>query len=405
MAPGVSRRVLAVVVAAGAVVMIGLVAVRERAEPAGSHGADPSEVEAVELDVEEIRADRPRLRAPVGVGDVLVVDAGRGETQGDGEELVRSTDLGATWSIVDLPGRPEVVDLELHRVDDALAVVGELRDDSAAAHDLGDAVYLWLSSDGLHWQGGRIAVPRPTGDRASVRQVTRLDDGALMATIDLADDEERVVRSDDGARTWRPAPCPEPNRTSEGCRRPYEPERVGPLWIRDDPRERAAEPEWSTDQGRTWRRPELPGVGGRFTRLDAVELRGGGWLVLATTEHTGNDEIETRNHLFRLDEDLRGQRVLDPDPRCRSASSEVTSPPVALGDRWLVRSTCSNPDDGPVRSLVYQLDPDGRDPRLVAGTETDAAHYQEPIVLDDVVLLPVADFTSGATTSLLRFHS
>lgn len=371
----------------------------------GNQGADPARLDPIEIDIERIR---PRLRGlgtPVPVGDVLVASRAHA-MQSDGVDLVASTDRGATWQTVDLPGRTETVDgFAFLRAGDRLVVAADLPTGfSPERMESERAVYLWVSDDGHQWRGGRVAVPRPTDDIYRVRTVWEDGGGTLVAVIGplTEHDAEQVLQSHDGGATWVPGECPAGHTTDRGCRQEGGVRHVGDLAIRqgDDG------VEISTD-GSTWEPVDLPGVNSLVVDFEAVELRGGGWLVVAdTAEDDGSDSWE-QSHLLRLDDDLRWQRVLGGGSGCeRGFPGEWISPPVALGDGWLVAYGCDNPADGsgPLLSQLYHLDAGGGNPSAVAGTEQSDAAYGTPITVGDDVLVPSHEFTTGATTLILRLR-
>lgn len=394
------------------------------------------------------------LDQPIVLGDTLLAGSGSHSLGADGVGLYRSDDRGETWEPAEPPGVPGWIDLHLASpalVDDGLAAVsGRLRveDPAGGLPPTGDA-YVWTTSDGTTWRGGRLTGPgpsvvtvhgvdgllvaatttgrsRPGGEqrlelyrsaddgaswtRAGVTGLTvlpdqvievvdlwRLGDGRLAAGLsrevlgassdDPPLDRTALVSADDGA-TWTAAPCPvEAPRWSSECRRPDEP--AGVTLDEIDPPAEAVDVEEDP--------PSLEG---------AVELPGGGWLAAASAQETGD-----KNHGFvlRSDDGSSWRPILSPDDCAAREDIERSnswySTPVSFGEGWLVAYACGDVI-GTAESTLYLLDADGTNPTEIPDAALpDGLGYGQPLTVgagDDVLVLAGGDEGSASLVVRLR---
>jgi hypothetical protein len=288
----------------------------------------------------------------------------------DGEgyrAAVGSTDLGATWAPLALPGAPSRLDVRVHVLDGA-AVVG-------GVDHLSDPIapYLWTSSDGVTWRGGRAeGVTAPAGGVRSVSGASRQDDGTYVAVVtDAVDVVQVVLTSEDGA-VWRAGDCPRENRVESACL---------PVATAGELSLPTGEPEVglvSLDRGDSWQRPTVGDV--PVVVYGAVELPGGGWLgaTSALPQPDGSQGL-----LVRSGDGVRWSPVIAPDP-----CDDVARPrswytgPVPFGDGWLVAYSCEDSVE-PHLSQLYLLDAEGANPRVVEGTAMEDALHGPVAVLAD----------------------
>jgi hypothetical protein len=389
------------------------------------------------------------VNAPQGLGDTLVAERRPvGDPEYRIQAVVSSVDAGASWQEVALPGAPEPLDLAPLVVTDheagGVALV-EGRDLVPWFESLvhGEEHYLWASTDGRAWHGGRIGVDVPAGgsDAYAVEGVGAAG-GVLVAGVtagtpgDDGDvDRFELVRSVDGGVTWATADTPDlattrgetgrlerlvelepgrlvayasPRAGNEYNQVTLESTDAGATWrpidcptLQGDTCEHAAVAgdlllgdEWaSTDGGRTWQplevetdlcSPEAIGDGACFGVSRPVALPGGGWLG-STVDGEG------RNAVVRSTDGAHWRQV-DPPEAClaadRSATDRDASSPVALGDGWLVAYDCPGADG--TRSELQALSPDATAARTVPGTSRHGGErYGEPTPLGDDVMVPV----------------
>jgi hypothetical protein len=295
------------------------------------------------------------VRLAGAVGSVMLA---RPDAEGH-HGAASSADLGATWAPLVLPGAPSRLDLRIH-VLDGTAVVGGVDYMSDPI-----VVYLWTSSDGVTWQGGRAeGVTVPAERVRVVSGASRQDDGGFVAMVtDTTDVVVAVLTSEDGV-TWRAGDCPPENRVESGCP-PVATAGDLSLPAGDRPASNV-----SLDRGGSWQRPT---VGGQVVALyGAVELPGGGWLGA-----TGASPFDDSHGglLVRSGDGVRWSPVIGPDP-CDEVASPTSwyRPPVPFGDGWLVAYTCEDGNE-PHLSQLYLLDADGSNPRVVEGTPITDADY------------------------------
>jgi hypothetical protein len=388
-----ARRATAVLVAA---------TVLSAAACTGPTGVDLAEVQTVDIDYEVVQhADG--VGVPVALGDVLIA-SGVDTTQGFGSRrarLVRSHDVGSSWEVVDLPGGPEEVDrFDLWEVKSGVAVSAWVDSYEAAGY-----AFLWTSSDGTDWRGGTVPIPASTNSDAEVIGVWSLADGGLLASVRPSGDgaPREYLRSSDGV-TWRPSACPdeyEYNLPPE-CR---EVRRYGGLWARSGGE---LTTELSDDEGESWFVPEVPSLPeDRISEISLAERDGGGWWgVVAVREDDGSNWWD-EHALVRSDDGRHWELIVgqDLDSRCSSQGGWISTP-VRLGERWLVASTCHNPDEGvpgPLLSQLYLLNADGVEILAVDGSTRSDHGYRQPIEAQDGVVVAAEAFGSSSDDQLLRF--
>lgn len=311
-----------------------------------------------------------------GIGEALLTVVT--DREGEVEQVARSTDLGATWQPVELPGAPDVLDSP------RLDRVGHVATVNAGGPD--NSVYLWASGDGERWQGGllpsEVAAARGSGNG-------QLPDGRpAIVTLDEDGGPERLLTlSDEGE--WQTIDCP-PEATVElhngpGCIPPVP--MGGGLWLRLN----AA----SLDEGRTWapivvtpdpRSDDVPSVASAAPLAD-----GAGWLATVAIERRLQDVPQDLELLVRSVDGLTWETLLA-DP-CTEAGERTASAffsgPTRLGDSWLVSSTCLDNSEVPLRSVLYLVGPDGTDPQVIAEAPAGDS-LGAGIAVGDTVVMPYA---------------
>ena len=186
---------------AACVGLVGLLAITEPATDDDQRHGSLIDVRRVELDA-----------SPTGlvpVGDVLLANGRQGgQSTGDQREwwaLLRSTDLGETWTSLTLPGAPTGVSYILdgqQDVGEGVAVVkGVVGVDSSGPTVSGHVAYVWASVDGRTWRGGRFAGGGPPIDRDVI---VRSVGGVLFAAADT-----QIYRSTDLGASWSPVSAPD----------------------------------------------------------------------------------------------------------------------------------------------------------------------------------------------------
>lgn len=311
-------------------------------------------------------------------GDVLV---SRGTSLLDpnvGDVMV-STDRGATWRPVELPGAPRA--LESRFVDQ----VGEwvLVTAGMATGDTGtDTWYIWASRDGTTWRGGHVTLSPGGIDLGQDKG--QLLDGRLAVPVITSGGSTRdeMVVSSDGGASWQQVGCPAesiPSGISFACFGLTAGGRG--LWLRNH--------EVSVDEGRTWHAVTItpdPGVTAVPRIRAAVALEGRGWLGVADLLLPGN---VPRSVVVRSSDGVTWEAVT-PDP-CADADVDEAqssfSPPVPLGDRFLVAGTCSHVTAAR-RSQLHLLDGDGTHLDLLAGLDTPGLSFGQPAVSGTTVVVP-----------------
>lgn len=92
----------------------------------------------------------------VAVGDMLLVSPGSKWAGGDQTAIVyRSDDLGETWDEVSLPDTPQKFEFAyrgLEQFSDLVVLSGN----AVADERLWTDGYVWTTTDGEMWQGGRL---------------------------------------------------------------------------------------------------------------------------------------------------------------------------------------------------------------------------------------------------------
>jgi hypothetical protein len=286
---------------------------------------------------------------------------------------------------------------------------------------VGDA-FLWTTTDGREWRGGRLADGVGTStdvdvaaagdvliagvatggriDRASPYELHRSVDagaswapatvpadlavapGGFMRLLDVweadsvlvADVGQPVLASDDGGATWRYGACPDEAATVDG--RCVRPEVHGELWVRDR--------EVSLDAGRTWQEPVVDvDLSDPLMFGSVVELPDGGWVATGSTDDTDDED---QGYVLRSRDGLRWEELRPGACEGGLQSSGFTGL-VPFGDGWLTAGRCDDGDDR-VRSEVYAVGPDAN--RLEAVPDTlreDRSYSSATVVAGDVVLL------------------
>jgi hypothetical protein len=330
------------------------------------------------------------------VGDVLV--AAFSVPDQEANVVARSTDQGKTWTTVELPGA-EDTDLidgepELGRLGDAVVAY------AGAESSGGNEIPLWTTVDGDTWQGGLVALspdvsPHPDGGG-------ELPDGRLIIPVVGEDGNFRMLTSEDDGASWGEDACRPPARQEDrsgGCEGPV---RVGRgLWLHAQ--------RISLDDGRTWEGPitvrparcgDDPGqnvgddAGPELS--DVVVLADSQWLG-SVTDPTRCEVSDEAVSNLALSRDGRLWEAVLPDP-CAAAGGSSTvegfSPPVPLGDGWLVQLRCimgGNRD----RTELYLLDRTGASPRKVATMDAAEASptslLHPPVASGDIVVVPEVD--------------
>jgi hypothetical protein len=315
----------------------------------------------------------------VAVSDVLVSNA----YDDDNElRLVRSTDLGASWEPLELPGAPTEHGGLLY---DAGAAAIVARTDLDSLHG-----YFWASSDGVTWRGGD---PVDLGaDFQGLDDVAgQLPDGRLAITVfrwtaanppGAPTDNDLVVASDGGA-SWRHIGCPpEARSTTSGIACVPLQDAGRGLWLRLQ--------EASRDGGHTWHTATLdPDPGAvTFPAIDtAVPVEGNGWLGSASVILPSHNPAFL-GYLVHSTDGTSWEPILS-DPCANTDidySASSVSRPVQSGDQWLVTYTCTS-DTVPQRSELYLLDPDGTHPRLVAEAQPETT-FGTPLAAGSTVIVP-----------------
>jgi hypothetical protein len=172
----------------------------------GGGGGGGPEVEVVDVDLD-------LSGQLVAVEDVLLaaVSPGPDRQEGESDTVYRSEDGGRRWEAVTLPGAPAVLGLDDVRpglVGDLGVVTGQSIEPSGRMPVVGDA-FLWTTTDGREWRGGRLAEGVGTSVDVEVAAAgdvlvagVAVGGGVLEAT------PYELHRSVDGGATWTPATVP-----------------------------------------------------------------------------------------------------------------------------------------------------------------------------------------------------
>jgi hypothetical protein len=397
--------------------------------------ASPVEIRWIELDVSP--------SALALVGDVLLANGREDDAPTDDRtawwRLLRSTDLGATWTSVTLPGAPPDVAYLLsgpEEVGGGVAVVrGVVGTGEAGPTAGGDLAALWETTDGTTWSGGPLIAGDgpPPGENVLVQSV----DGVLLAAVDT-----RVFRSVDLGRSWTTATVPDLPPVADAPTAITEfgstadgrliavlagsgglslaPAPVGAdALVSDDggvtwrlgscraevPAEPQAEPPGQDVCGRVPPPVDLPGAPGPLSLEAAVPLADGGRLAVAALDAPGDGDRE-----YLVASDDRGRwRDISPESRC--ATDEVQddpeiilpsasfSGPLPFAGRWLVVHRCAG-ENAPVETELVLVDPAGTEAVPVPGTRRDAASYGSPVVVGDTVVM--LEFAASAAEAVLQ---
>jgi hypothetical protein len=362
----------------------------ERADLSGldAAGIEARRVEPTLGEGERFETDPLVATAAVAFGGALLSAA---LTDDGSQHLARSTDLGASWQPVDLPGAPDR--LRSHQVD----VVGGrvVAAASTSSRWSGADGSIWTTEDGTTWRGGPVPAAPPGASLAG--RVTELPDGRLAVPTwgpDQAQPATMALVTSDGA-TWEAIDCP-PGWARDGACAP--PPAVAGLWLRPT--------EVSLDAGATWQPIVVtpPSAGAAEGRPDevltAVARPGGGWVGLGYHSEAGTRKLWS---VVRSDDGVAWETVLG-DP-CGAAGVDAVEstydPPVLLGDGWLVTHTCFQ-GWRPLRSELTLLDAAGANPRTVATTDVPGLWFGPPVVVGEAVVVPERSATGTTTFLQLR---
>jgi hypothetical protein len=420
----------------GSLAAVALLAACSGDDPPGGTGEGSTSGDVEWLEVEFEGGDWGQFE-PVAIGDVLLAMR-YADDFWSGFQLMRSTDLGETWNEVDLPGRPEdlqVTNWMSFEIRDGVAIL------TAASPEedvFGGVPYVWASANGIDWHGGELS-SQPTG--ATGIDVFNLDD-VLYATVSPTmpgfdgSTPFAMWRSEDVGATWSPAQLelddpqavstsqfveenvlwkdsdarlvlpvgldptaqPQPRRTVllsedgltwhldecpiadlaeyEAC---VPPETVGDLMFDNE--------QVSVDGGRTWHdlrleRSDVDGESAAPTIENAVELPSGGWLAQGGNYMASSEPYE---FLARSDDGLTWEMLLPTEGRPAAS----VSAPVRVDDHWLVTFSVTGRDQSLHPSQLYLLDLDGTGLQPIPDTESDA-RFGTPTVIGDTVLVPAA---------------
>jgi hypothetical protein len=383
----------------------------------------------------------PRVGAPfVGIGD-RVLSVGPDGSSARAPEVMASAS-GGEWRAVRLPNAPESVLLAISRIDDRAVVVGRgIADSTDGGARGGGPVLVWTSRDGEHWTGGAVVASStdehlPTVQALGRDLVTSWDrddrriaiyrsrDGVawqsgVIEGVAVNPGEHSVLsaawreggdavvlvrfdgypsqnsydqtqfRSTDGGTTWAWEQCPLVGDAHCAGRI------AAPgIIIRGD--------RSSVDDGRTWNRwrirPEPAGVADGsasigFASVDRVHP--GVWL--ATADYA-RDAESGRTLLLRSTDGTTWRPARDLPSSCDYA---LLSPPLRVGVRWFMTSTCSshgaNPDarshvvTGPLDATRFVRVPDTE----VHAAGDDFTRMHPPLAVGDDVLVPVTGGPDG----------
>jgi hypothetical protein len=305
-------------------------------------------------------------------GEVLVALVEEGLTS----PLVRSTDYGESWQLVELPnGISTLESRHASQVDASLLV---------SATDPDDRQYILVSDDARTWRGGPVDLgPRGTGLGQYPGQLL---DGRLAVPLMRSERDEGLLVSSDGGSSWQPVDCPAES-VSDGfpgsCLTLNAED--GGLWLREH--------EVSLDEGQTWQTVEVrpdPGATASPKIAAAVAPSDGNWLGVTNVIVNDGGYNAHRAILARSADGLRWETVLS-DPCSRTGMDyrhSWFSRPVPLGDGWVVASTCTSPEGEALRSELHLLDHDGTQPALLAAVDHDGVSFGAPIVSGTRVVIP-----------------
>lgn len=380
-------------------------------------------------------------------GDTVI--AFNGGPEDEDRDLLRSNDLGATWQRLGVPDAPvsRAYPYTTLGTKDGVGYVTGVEDATPDRYPyVADNAYMWASSDGMSWRGGRLPVqgsvstiappelgvaqeggvvsgvvtsrddadgvemfysanPRDAwhqaemddvvirGAQTFVGDIWSAEDGRLVAVVlsDSIEDELTILESHDNGRSWQIGTCPDDSVVDGGdCRRPTD---TGSLQVGAD---------GVSVNGGDWQTPVLdpPPARGDPDEVqldDVVELPEGGWLTAASIPVDGGNHLDV---LARSDDGVTWRPLLGDDPCLADGRYPLFTTPVRLGAGWLVAHECHAIDheappvtDGvPATTVIwsdmYILNGSATEAVAVPGSRQDGVGYLEPLAVGDVVLVP-----------------
>jgi len=373
------------------------------------------------------------IHDPVRAGDALVsIDAAYRPAVA---QALTSIDAGETWEAIALPGTTEPVRLWLPQDLDGWASI-VARDDVDGIP--AGAVYVWTTTDGRTWHGGRVADDAPAFVQPDVHRV-----GDRLLTTFTSDRQLRVLTSDDAGASWQAARVPELGLGEEqSAHLPFLWEQDGALAGLGD--FRGTNPPahrfvlTSSDGGRTWvegdrcdpgatQCPRPTQTAGELTVRDGeVSLDGGAtWVEAEVEERAGLDDLtglafdEVVQHgdgwmataglyvpsdvefgFLLASDDGRTWRHVADDPCIDAGGSRPNSRfrgPVVVDDIAYVTYSCVALTDA-VEGVILRVAP-GEDAQPIDGTEIRDGTFGAPHLVGDLLVVAVQ---RGEISELLR---
>ncbi|MEJ7583127.1 MAG: sialidase family protein [Acidimicrobiales bacterium] len=383
---------------------------------------------ATELEIERLVArgdNRPLGDSLVASGDHLL---GINGARFGSSSLVVSDDLGRSWRAVDLPRAPDELALSEAGgnplVGGGVTVVAGA--DAAPASDVypvaQSGFYLWTSTDLKRWTVDLLDTDAPLTGPVEMARFG----GAFLASVDSTAGQNLYTSSDEG-RTWRRGLITGPlgvgtrlDRawTSEGelrlllSTRGNGPVRRYVLVSRDQGDTwaartcgatcserleagslRARGPMTSTERG-PWRPisvdPAPPEGSDDPPSIDTLTAVPGGWLATATSPVPSDVSY---GQLLRSVDGRRWRQALPADPCVTLGESRPNSAvgtPTRFDDAWFVTYSCAALST-PVVAMVYSSDASAKIFAPVRETRRRRVSYADPVLMDDLLLIPESD--------------
>jgi hypothetical protein len=367
----------------------------------------------------------------------------RGTDYNHPNDLGISTDLGATWRSVDLPGAPagDLAFAGPTTRGDLVVVTARDHGETGLPGSLvpHGRAYAWVTRDGIEWRGGLVAdegavlselhvfevdgilfAPFPSRralvvhrsrdygaswDRTDVEGLafdgSYLDTSADSATFTAVwrDGKRLYARVDfnssrrpggravslDGGATWRFEAC-----SRRQC--PVPPMQAGTLLV--------GGASVSIDGGASW---QYALTKGKEWFDDVQAVPGGSWLAIASRSAPTEDSGPVPR-VMRSDDGMHW-RTLAEDRCVRRNAYEhkgTFHEPVPFGDGWLIAYTCGHHEEPTgYYGDVFVTDRGARSLTRVGDAHIEGAEYAQPVRVDDRVVIPEHEDAGAPISSFL----